>query len=299
MEYVASAQIVGLHVVDPGEISQIRLALPAMIEVDEKRLPLIDTMRPGTAFLAKPWGMRTHKHRRRMYTRSNSSSDEPGILETFVNHTHRSNSDTSIWWQSDSVRHWYNTKRPIEIRVRVDETSGHASVFENTLMCKKANLRLEPEGEWEGRRFVCVAFGTGVTPFLSYLRYMVHHDWGRGNKKPSVSMTLIASVRHEGQLMLHENLTKIAREFSEYFRYVPVLTRSWPHDWPFLTGRIVRTHVLLSGDEQIDVTPFLEVVPDLAQSDLRVCGSSLACRQLLDGLHERNLSPLTIRTESW
>ena len=54
-----------------------------------------------------------------------------------------------------------------------------------------------------------------------------------------------------------------------------------------------------SGEEQVDLMPLLECVPDLSQSDLRVCGSVEACRQLRQGLQAQNISPVTVRMESW
>jgi len=300
MEYVASARIAQLQFIDPGEIRRVLLALPDYVEIGGRRYPLQDAMRPGTAFLAKPWGMRTDKFRRRMYTRSNSSCNEPGLLETFINHTHRPQADTSVWWQSEVADQWYQTEEPLDVRLTVDEIRGVATVYENTTVCKKANLRLEDDGEWEDRQLVCVAFGTGITPFLSYIRYMAHQEWGQGGRGGRQgTMTLIASVRHEKQLMLHQELVKMAQQFPEYFRYVPVLTRSWPSDWGSPKGRIVQANVLPSGEEQIDPTPLLELVPDFSQADLRVCGSVSACRQLVQGLSERNICPMTVRTESW
>ena len=299
MEYVASARIAQLQVVDPGEIRRVQLAMPAYVEIAGRRYPLQDAMRPGTAFLAKPWGMRTDKFRRRMYTRSNSSCNEPGLLETFINHTHRPQADTSVWWQSEVADHWYETGEPVAVRLTVDETRGVATVYENTTVCKETNLRLESDGDWEDRQLVCVAFGTGITPFLSYIRYMVHQEWDQGGGGPRGHMTLIASVRHERQLMLHQELLKMAEQFAQHFRYVPVLTRSWPSNWSSLKGRIVRANVLPSGEEQVDLTPLLELVPDFSQAHLRVCGSISACRQLVQGLSERNICPITVRTESW
>ncbi|MDX2348014.1 MAG: hypothetical protein QNK38_04105 [Nitrospirota bacterium] len=299
MEYVASARIAQLQVVDPGEIRCVQLALPDYVEIGGRHYPLHDAMRPGTAFLAKPWGLRTDKFRRRMYTRSNSSCNEPGLLETFINHTHRPQADTSVWWQSEVADHWYQTGEPVDVRLTVDEVRGVATVYENTTVCKKTNLRLEDDGDWEDRQLVCVAFGTGITPFLSYIRYMAHQEWEQGGGGRRGHMTLIASVRHEKQLMLHQELLKMAEQFVQYFRYVPVLTRSWPSNWSSPKGRIVRANVLPSGEEQVDLNPLLEIVPDFSQAHLRVCGSVSACRQLVQGLSERNVCPMTVRTESW
>ena len=299
MEYVVSARIAQLQVVDPGEIRRVQLALPDCVEIGGVRYPLHDTMRPGTAFLAKPWGMRTDKFRRRMYTRSNSSCNEPGLLETFINHTHRPQADSSVWWQSEEADHWEEAGKTLDIRVTVDESRGVATVYENTKVCKESNLCLEPDGDWEARRFVCVAFGTGITPFLSYIRYMAHHAWTQRGGERRGYLTLIASVRHEGQLMLHQDLLGLAEQFPQHFRYVPVLTRSWPNEWSSLKGRIMRIKALSSGAESIDLTPLLEQVQDLSQSDLRMCGSVAACRQLMQGLKEQHICPRSVRMESW
>ena len=299
MEHVVSARIGKLEVIDPGEIRCVQLLLPQTVEINGRCFSLLDTMRPGTAFLGKPWGSRTNKYRRRMYTRSNASSHEPGILETFINHTHRPQADTSIFWQSEVADDWLKAGKAIDVRITVDDSQNVATVYENTAVCKETNLRLEPEGEWEEKRFVCVAFGTGITPFLAYVQYMAYGEWQQSRSEPRGHMTLVASVRHQGQLMSHQALLKIAQQFPRHFRYIPVLTRSWPEDWPSLTGRVIRSRVLASGEERIDLSPLLESVPDLARSDLRVCGSIAACRQLEKGLEELNVRPATVRKESW
>ncbi len=68
MEHVASARIHQLRTIDPGEIRLVQLILPEQIELAGTFYEIRDVMRPGTAFLAKPWGERTGKYRRRMYT---------------------------------------------------------------------------------------------------------------------------------------------------------------------------------------------------------------------------------------
>ncbi len=295
-----SARISQLEVIDQGEIRRVQLQLPAEVEVNGHSVPLLDRMRPGTAFLAKPWGSRTDKFRRRMYTRSNCSSQEPGLLETFINHTHRPQSDTSSWWQSKGADEWYEEGKGLDIRVTVDEQRDMATVYENTLVCKEANLRLESDGEWEGRQFVCLAFGTGITPFLSYVRYMADGVWEeRRREKQQGHMTLIASARHERQLILHKELLSMAQEFPQFFRYIPVLTQSWPKNWPFIKGRIFRSSLLSSGIEQIDLSPLQRLSLDLSQSDIRMCGSVEASRQLVQGLKEESCVPRTLRRETW
>ena len=299
MEHVVAARIHQLWTIDPGEIRLVQLALPEQIEMAGKSYAIQDIMRPGTAFLAKPWGGRTGKYRRRMYTRSNAAFNEPRLLETFINHTHQEQADTSGWWQSEMATDWFEKGKTVEVRLQLDEEKGVALVYENTMVCKPANLRLEDDGIWEEMRMVCVAFGTGITPFLSYARYLKGHNFGRKGTRAGVHMTLVASVRHEGQLMLHEELVSLEKEFPQHFRYQPVLTRSWPAAWGYQKGRILRVSHSVTGSDQVDIAPFQAIVPDIAQSHLRVCGSVTACRQLILGLEQGGVVPLTVRAESW
>ena len=299
MELVVSARIHHLQSIDPGEIRLVQLALPEQIEIEGKSYAIQDNMRPGTAFLAKPWGERTGKYRRRMYTRSNSAFNEPRLLETFINHTHQEQADTSVWWQSNMANDWFEKGKTVDVRLQLDENKGIAMVYENTQMCKPANLRLEDEGKWEGMRMVCIAFGTGITPFLSYIRYMAAHDFGQKKSRQGVHLTLVASVRHAGQLMLHEKLLFLEKQFPEHFRYQPVLTRSWPDAWGYLKGRILQVKDRKPGNDYIDITSLQTIVPDLAQSHLRVCGSVMACRQVTGGLEQGGIVPLSVRVESW
>jgi hypothetical protein len=299
MEHVVPARIHQLRTIDPGEIRLVQLALPEQINIAGKSYVIRDTMRPGTAFLAKPWGARTDKYRRRMYTRSNSAFNEPRLLETFINHTHQELADTSVWWQSEMAKEWFEKEKTIDVRIELNEDKCVAMVYENTMACKPMNLRLEEDGKWEKMRMVCVAFGTGITPFLSYVRYMTAHDFGRTGGREGVHLTLVVSVRHAGQLMLHEELLSLEKQFPQHFRYQPVLTRAWPDTWTFLKGRILRVEQVDSGHDRVDITPLQSIAPDLAQSHLRVCGSVTACRQVTLGLEQGGIVPLTVRVESW
>jgi ferredoxin-NADP reductase len=197
------------------------------------------------------------------------------------------------------VNDWYEKEKTVDVRLRLEQQECVAMVYENTMVCKPANLRLEEDGEWEEMRMVCVAFGTGITPFLSYVRYMTAHDFGQKGSRHGVHLTLVASVRHAGQLMLHEELLSIENQFPQHFRYQPVLTRSWPTAWGYLKGRIMRVEHAESENQHIDTTPLQIIVPDLAQSHLRMCGNVTACRQLILGLEQGGIVPLTVRAESW
>ncbi|MGB0909782.1 MAG: hypothetical protein ACPGYT_05425, partial [Nitrospirales bacterium] len=166
-ELVVPGRITNVTTIDPGEVRIIELTVPKEWEVDGVTYPVHDTMRPGTAFLAKPWGVRTGKWRRRMYTRSNATIDSANRLETIINFTHTEKSDSSEWWQTGEILEWEETGQTIEIRVQWNEDHSALLIYENSRSCHPSNLRLESDGEWEHLRIFALALSTGVTPFLS------------------------------------------------------------------------------------------------------------------------------------
>lgn len=158
------ASILELRTIDSGEIRVVRLALPKVFEMGGISYSIQDEMRPGTAFLAKPFGTRTQKFRRRMYTRSNCSVNQPRILETVINHTRQEKADSSIWWQTPEAEIFQASERKLDILVEIDPDRPEGLIFENAADCIDNNLRLEPDGEWENKRYLALAFSTGITP---------------------------------------------------------------------------------------------------------------------------------------
>jgi hypothetical protein len=293
------AKITKVFTLDPGEIRTIQLTLPKVFEFNQVSYPVRDHMRPGTAFLTKSFGARTQKLRRRMYTRSNSSTNAELQLETVINYTHVAKADTSLWWQSDEVLARQRSGEPIEVRVDWNETDSAFDIYENSYVCEPTNLRLEPDGEWEGMKFVGMAFATGITPFLSYLRYMREHQFGRHHDAVGAHFTLIASARAERQLIEHEELLELQRQFPMNFHYHPVLTRAWPPDWPYPTGRIIRVITNEGPSPRVDLSRLLDVVPELERCHVRMCGNQDARNQLQQGIAQTGISPLSFRAEVW
>lgn len=298
-EIFVPAVLTEVRTIDPGEIRAVALTLPPEHEVAGRKYPIRDEMRPGNAFLAKPWGARTERTRRRMYTRSNCSLTSPRVLETIINHTHEPKADTSIWWQTEAVEALHRAGGTIEVRVDVSPDKTHLVLYENSSQCSPSNLRLEPDDQWPSLRFVGIALSTGITPFLAHLRYMKALNFGRDRHPPGAHYTLIVSVRSPGQLMAHDELIELARAYPEHFRYYPVLTREWPPDWPYGRGRIIRVKEDPYGQPLVDLAPLLEVVPDLERCHLRMCGNALAREQLLQGLRQNGLKVLSFRSEVW
>ncbi len=298
METFVPASIKDLTILLPGELCRVRLALPEAMDVDGVSFSLADHMRPGTAFLAKPWGVRTQKVRRRMYTRSNIAAEQPGCLETYINYTHREASDSSLWWLSDEAAAWMQAQKPIDVRVELDPEQRMARIYENTQNCAPTNLRLEADGQWETMSMVCVGLGTGITPFLAYARHWIRHRAAHGDPAAG-SLTLIVSAPHAAFLICHEELQEMQSACPAQFSYVPILTDSWPDEWQGGRGEIVRTHQGADGQAQVDLSPLLSLAPDLTSCHMRLCGQRPMCRQISQGLEQLGITPLSMRSESW
>lgn len=288
-----------MYTYDPGEVRKVALTLPETFEVDGRPVPVRDRMRPGSAFLVKPFGVRTQKYRRRMYTRSNCAGESPRVLETIINDTHKEKADTSPWWQTDDLVQRYRTGDAIDVCVTYDETRSELVVYQNSETVDPTTLVLEADHEWRSMRIVAVALSTGITPFLSYLRHMKGRAFGGPDGAAAGHFTLIVSVKTPRQLMEHRALLDLARESPQHFSYHPVLTREWPEDWSHVKGRIM--HVRPNGDQdpRVDLAPLMALEPNLRQCHVRFCGNALARDQLVLGLEQAQLVPRSFRSETW
>jgi len=298
-EIFVPAVLSNLTTLDTGEIRVVELTLPADHEWEGISYPIQDRMRPGTAALIKPFGSRTKKERRRMYTRSNCSLGSERVFETIVNHTHKDQADTSIWWQTEEVEKLHREKGALAFRVEFQQDQSELVLFENASKGTPSNLRLEADDEWPSMRLVALCFSSGICPFLSYLRYMQALDFGRTLDQAGCHMTLIASARNSRQLMAHEALLDLERAYPLNFRYHPVLTREWPKDWEYTRGRIFRAMEVQGGETVVDICPLLDVCPDIENTHVRMCGGKTARFHMEQGLAQNNKIPLSLRTEVW
>lgn len=298
-ELFVPATISKIHTYEPCEVRKIELTLPETYEVNGRIFPIRDRMHPGSAFLARPFGQRSGKFRRRMYTRSNCAIDSPLVLETIVNDTHREKADTSPWWQSEAIEQAMVAGETIEVRVDVHEEEGDLVVYENSQKIQPNNLILEPDNEWSNMRILALAFSTGITPFLSHIRYMQKQSFGQSTTCQGVQFILVVSVRNVRQLMEHEELQELAGKFPGHIQYYPVLTREWPGDWSGSKGRILVEEETDDLDGRINLDRLLALVPNVSQCHVRLCGSAGARDQLLRGLCQMDISPLSVRSEVW
>lgn len=294
-ELFVPARITDMKTYDPGEVRKVAFTLPETFEVDGRLIPVCDRMRPGGAFLVKPFGVRTQKYRRRMYTRSNCSDESPRVLETIVNDTHKEKADTSPWWQTDDLVQRYRTGGSIDVCVNYDEIRSELVVYQNSQEADPTTLILEADHEWCSMRIVAVALSTGITPFLAYVRHMKSRAFG-GTAEGHFS--LIVSVKNPRQLMEHQALLNLSREFPRHFSYHPVLTRAWPEDWAHGKGRIIQ--VRTEGEEaHVNLASLLALEPNLQKCHVRFCGNAQAKDQLVLGLQQAQLAPLSFRSETW
>ncbi|MGB0909783.1 MAG: hypothetical protein ACPGYT_05430 [Nitrospirales bacterium] len=99
--------------------------------------------------------------------------------------------------------------------------------------------------------------------------------------------------------MAHEELLALQGVYPHNFTYHPVLTKSWPGDWPFTTGRIIQIRENSEGESMVDLGALLNVCPHVHQHHVRFCGNKVARDQLLQGLKRYSLEPPSFRAEVW
>jgi hypothetical protein len=234
-------------------------------------------MRPGSGFWIEP--------REHLYIRSNCSIIAPRHLETIIADTY-DESDTWSWWRTEAVKEGDT----VGVRVDMDFETDVLRVYQSKAMA------LEPDSWWPEKDFAAVAFSTGINPFLAHIRYMALFEFGRAFNRFSrgAHYVLIVSVKDPHGLICHEELLALEDRFPENFRYHPALTREWAEDWPYTRNRIIRME---KESGTIDLSPLLDAVPDIERRHVRLCGGSEATGQLVKGLHEYKISPLSIRAE--
>lgn len=292
------AEITKIITFDKDELRAIEITLPQSFRFDGREYEVVDTMRPGTAFLCEPYGATTQKRQKRLYTRSNTSLTEPLVLQTIINKTREP--DTSLWWQTDDVR----VGDKINIRLEFNAERTKLVPYVHRIKDESMSLHLEPDEWWGDKRFLAVTFSTGITPALAHVRYMAALNFGRANDCHGAYYFLIVSAKNPRQLMFHEELLELERRFPENFRYHPVLTRAWPEDWPYTRGRIIKANKPLDDaqgekDGRVDLSPLYAVVPDIENYHVRMCGGKEARDQLLRGFEQDGRRPLSFRAEVW
>jgi len=272
----ARATVTKLRRLDPGTLLAIELTLPTNLTISGKEHSVRDGMRPGSGFWIEPM--------KQLYFRSNCSIVAQRHLETIITDTY-DKSDTWSWWRTEGV------KEGDTVGVEVEADSrGLVRIHESKAMA------LEPDSWWSEQNFAAIAFSTGVAPFLAHIRYMALFEFGRAFNRfnRGAHYVLIVSAKDPQGLICHEELRALEDRFPENFRYHPALTRQWADDWPYTRSRVIRIE---KENGRIDLSPLMDAVPDIGRRHVRLCGGREATSQLVKGLQEDKISPLSIRTE--
>ena len=162
-------------------------------------------------------------------------------------------------------------------------TKGHVSVFLN----QKASIGLtveasQPAGhfffdEKEHRRIVLIAGGSGITPFMSMLRYI-------DDRCLSTEVTLLYFVRTRKDVIFEGELN-LLRARLQIFHFVTVLSEPDP-GWIGLTGHLTQ--------DLIDIH-----VEDVASATFFVCGPPRMMKAACTLLESMEVSPAKIKQESF
>jgi len=306
--HFAPAKITNIITFEESEVRAVELTLPLKIELEEggkKNIyPLFDVReRPGTAFVARVFGARSGREELRTYTCSNFRA---GVLETIINDTreiideHRG-SNTSRWWQSDAI------KEEMVIPVRVDlAANGQYAVLHDHYNRGDStkSLRLESDPWWCDKKILYLAFYTGLTTALGPIRHMAAQKFGHPAMHPvGPSVTLALSVRKRSRLMFHEELKELEKRFPHNFSYRVVLTGEGEclEDHPYTQGRIYRRVRGGTFEEGgiVDMSSLYEIIGDINEYHVRMCGGVDAYKDLLCGLASTGKTPLSIHAETW
>lgn len=263
----APASVIEIIDFIPGELRAVRFRLP-----DDVRL----ARRPGNAFWVRMIGAHTGKLEIRAYSFSDSTL--ASVFETVV----------------DEIDGTPNVSRSFQrlhvgdaVEIRTHQKEGITQLFINP----RRDLELEPDEKWRGKKFCFVAYGTGITPLLSTVRYVASFDF-------PCDVVFLVSAKKKPYLIFHEELVSLAERFRECFFYLPTLTREehLPVGWQYETGRFVTRR---EGESLIDVSKLLKACPDLPERHLEFCGGKPGRTDLLDGLKQASITPLSFRSEVW
>jgi len=129
------------------------------------------------------------------------------------------------------------------------------------------------------KELVFVAGGIGITPLMSMLRHI--RDTG-GQRK----VRLFYANRSEEDIVFHGELLEMEREESEWFRYLPYLTRP-SEEWRGRTGRVSAREILETAGE------------DHRSRGYYVCGPAAMINQTVAGLRKAGVSSKRIHSEAF
>lgn len=245
-----------------------------------KRIPVIQTHRPGNAFLAKPYGTRSERALNRLYTISDTTDTRK--LCTVIDRT-EDNPDTSDWWLgSDPVVN----RTFIPCKVVLDPIQECLVVYEHATK-QDASVELYPDGSWESLKVVVIGLSTGMTPFLAHTRYFAQHAFGTTKTRCGIVYRFIMSVQYENEIVQRDYLRSLETLYPDNFFFHPMLTQKWPADWPETQRR------------RITAERIAAYVKNLDTYEVWYCGGAAGRDGLAEGFDRIDLHPARFRAETW
>lgn len=123
-------------------------------------------------------------------------------------------------------------------------------------------------------KIVCIAGGSGVTPFKS----MIQHTINTGTER---EIWLIYGSKNKDELIFNDYFSKIASKYAS-FHYAPVLEEGKGTYQGYITAKIIK-----------------EIVGDSSDKTFFICGPQAMYEHLLKELQQLKLKPKQIRMEMY
>ena len=105
------------------------------------------------------------------------------------------------------------------------------------LMRNVAEGRFILDAANERRNHLLISAGTGVAPFVSYVRTL-YRDWKDGRFRGECTLFLLNGARRSWEFGYHHELLRVARE-TAWLKYVPTVSHPWDDErWPGEKGQV-------------------------------------------------------------
>jgi len=169
-----------------------------------------------------------------------------------------------------------------ELTIKREETGTVSRYFHDHLRQGMELNASGPGGKFtftgqEAESIALFAGGVGITPLMSVIRYLTDRKW------PG-SIDLIYSAKNECEIIFHNELDSLAAAFPN-LRITTTLTRA-TNGWPGRRGRI-------------DSDLIHQILPDLKNRRLHICGPSEMAHELRSLLEQAGASPEQIKIEAF
>ena len=142
------------------------------------------------------------------------------------------------------------------------------------LMSNVAEGRFTLDAANERRNHLLISTGTGVAPFVSYVRTL-YRDWKDGRFRGEYTIFLLNGASRSWEFGYHHELFRVARE-TTWLKYVPTVGCPWDDDkWPGEKGRVddlIRKYTDQWGLNGANTTGYLCGRPQMIESAKGILG---------------------------